>query len=443
MSTQFYAINVIDHVEGPGIKTRVPVQTISITNLDLATDLTGASVGGYTLVADDRFVAAGQTTATENGIYICATPTPYRAPDYDEGDMGQCFFTVLNGTYAGTEWQANGNGIVGTGSQNFVMKNIMSYSAGDIIYAGTNRTLEKLPAPVSNSIMIMNSDGIPTYYTSIPVENGGTGGATFTAGALILGNGTSGFNSLAPSIYKVLACDGTPDFALTNDVHLSSIQGSATTQKIINFTDNASAVNYLTLANSTTNPTIGVDGTGTDLNIVLLPKGAGQLDIKASANSQLNLWHSTFALGLRAPVLTSNLTFTFPAADGTAGQMLRTNGSGQLEFGSAGIDLTISSDPIIISSSSATAFATICYNVSAYGAGASATIYFEAVRNTNFNFIVYNVTGSTALSTTAITSSGFKTVSVTMPSVNSRIEFRVQRTAIGTSSVLYGVQMSI
>jgi hypothetical protein len=41
---------------------------------------------------------------------------------------------------------------------------------------------------------------------------------------------------------------------------------------------------------------------------------------------------------LQAPAsLASNITFTLPNADGTNGQALVTNGSGNLSFGSAGI----------------------------------------------------------------------------------------------------------
>jgi hypothetical protein len=35
---------------------------------------------------------------------------------------------------------------------------------------------------------------------------------------------------------------------------------------------------------------------------------------------------------LQEPVTASNLTFTLPAADGTSGQVIQTNGSGVLSF---------------------------------------------------------------------------------------------------------------
>ena len=72
-------------------------------------------------------------------------------------------------------------------------------------------------------------------------------------------------------------------------------------------TATSSAVNEFTIANAATgaNPTISATGGDTNIGITLTPKGSGQ-------------------------VIIDNLTF--PAADGTADQILVTNGSGVLSF---------------------------------------------------------------------------------------------------------------
>ena len=443
MAHQFYSVDITDSVSGPGIKERIPVKTIVFTNQDIATDLTGVSLSGYTLATGDRFVLGGQTTSSENGIYICETPTPYRSSDYYSGDNTHAFFTVSAGTYANTEWQATGNGLVDTGSQGFIMKNMLSYAAGDIIYAETNKTLTTLSKPPNTSFLQMNNDGIADWVETIGVANGGTGAATLTAGNLLVGNGTSAVNFLAPTSYKVLTTNNTPAFSLSNDVHLSSIQGSTTTQYIITFTDVVSATAYLAITNGTAAPTITATGSGTDVNLNLAAKGAGTFNLTSATNAQLNIYNNTNYVALKSPTLGSNLVFTLPSADGSSGQTLRTNGSGVLSFGSAGIDLTLAVDPIIVSSFTATAFSTMCYQTAAYGSGVSATLYLEVSFGSNFDFIVYNVTASSAISTTSYTTGGFKTITFTTPTSNSRIEFRVRRTAGGAQSRLYGVQMTI
>jgi hypothetical protein len=72
-------------------------------------------------------------------------------------------------------------------------------------------------------------------------------------------------------------------------------------------TATASAVNEITLANATTGnkPTFTATGDDTDIGVSIQPKGTGTVTIDA---------------------------LTFPAADGTADQVLTTNGSGVLSF---------------------------------------------------------------------------------------------------------------
>jgi len=87
---------------------------------------------------------------------------------------------------------------------------------------------------------------------------------------------------------------------------------------MIQYTDNADAVNYVSVANAATTgaPSITAVGSDTNIDLNLQPKGSGQ-------------------------VILDNLTF--PAADGVAGQVLKTNGSGSLSFANA-IDKYVSSD---------------------------------------------------------------------------------------------------
>ena len=77
--------------------------------------------------------------------------------------------------------------------------------------------------------------------------------------------------------------------------------------ELLNLTATSSAVNELTLANAATGnkPTLIASGGDTNISLAILPKGSGQ-------------------------VVIDNLTF--PAADGSANQILQTNGSGALSF---------------------------------------------------------------------------------------------------------------
>lgn len=53
-------------------------------------------------------------------------------------------------------------------------------------------------------------------------------------------------------------------------------------------------------------------------------------------SSELKLKSGNYTVGLQAPTLTSSLTFTLPDTDGSSGQVLSTDGSGNLDWQSPG-----------------------------------------------------------------------------------------------------------
>jgi hypothetical protein len=87
--------------------------------------------------------------------------------------------------------------------------------------------------------------------------------------------------------------------------------------------------------------------TAADQNITLSPGGTG--NIVATANIQLNAQNdlrfadsdSSNYVAFQAPAtVASNVTWTLPAADGSANQVLSTNASGTLSWATAGVALT-------------------------------------------------------------------------------------------------------
>jgi hypothetical protein len=84
------------------------------------------------------------------------------------------------------------------------------------------------------------------------------------------------------------------------------------TLELVKFAETASAVNEITVTNSATGnaPEIAATGDDTNIDLKLTPKGTGKLNLD----------------GIK-----------FPNADGTAGQFLKTDGSGVLSFAAAGL----------------------------------------------------------------------------------------------------------
>lgn len=456
MTTQFYGVNVTGKVSGAGIKERVPVQTISLINQDLTTNLIGTAISGYTLISGDRFILAAQTTATQNGIYVAATLS-VRAEDYESGDTSQCFVTVISGNYANTVWQATANGSVGTSTQGFSLIKYTVYSAGNIEYANSSNTRALLAPPGSTSFLQMTSSGIPSWNATVPVSNGGTGLNSITSGDLLIGNGTSALSLLTPTTYKMLVSDGTPHFTLSNNSYLTNISGATYAGNIITLTDASTgistAANYLTFNNAltTSSPTIGVSGSDTNINLTFATKGTGLYDFTSTATTAstmlLHQLNGNNYIGLKAATsIPASLTFTLPSADGSSGQFLSTNGSGVLSFANSPtniVNTSLLSEALIISNKTEQPAAYFCYVVARYGSGSTCKLYFESVVGVAFNVNINNVTTSTLISSTTISTSAFQTITFTGPTSDSRVSIGVIKNTSGTSPIIYGLQLGI
>jgi hypothetical protein len=89
-----------------GLSWKDSVRVASTANINLASP--GASIDGITMVANDRFLAKDQTTASANGIYIwngAATPATRAADMSTAAEVEQAVVTVEEGTSAGSTFR--------------------------------------------------------------------------------------------------------------------------------------------------------------------------------------------------------------------------------------------------------------------------------------------------------------------------------------------------
>lgn len=116
-------------------------------------------------------------------------------------------------------------------------------------------------------------------------------------------NGVGVTNIYAPTLQDNLLTNNN-NIAINDD---KGIVETSSLNELLYFTGVTSAVNYLQISNSATSnaPIIEAKGDDANVGITLTPKGTGQVTI-------------------------DNLTF--PAADGTAGQIVSTDGAGNLNF---------------------------------------------------------------------------------------------------------------
>jgi hypothetical protein len=144
------------------------VQTEAITTLD--TDS----------IIWQQFSGAGSFTADETTLTLSGTQFSIKSTY-----VGQTSITTL-GTIATGTWNASTIGETrgGTGQT--------TYATGDLLYSSATNTLSKLAKPASlTSFLQMTAAGVPSWTSTIPTTNGGTGLTSFTSGGLVYASSAS------------------------------------------------------------------------------------------------------------------------------------------------------------------------------------------------------------------------------------------------------------
>jgi microcystin-dependent protein len=216
----------ITYTAGTGLNES-PSYTFNIAN----TTVTAATYGSASQVPVFAVNAQGQlTTVTDTAISISssavsglaasATTDTTDANNITSGSLGT---SRLSGSYTGVT--GVGTLTAGTWNATAIAANyggtgITSYAVGDLLYADTTTTLAKLAdVAVGNALISGGVSANPSWGKiglathvdgTLPVANGGMGATSLTANNVILGNGTSAVQFVAPGASgNVLTSDGT------------------------------------------------------------------------------------------------------------------------------------------------------------------------------------------------------------------------------------------
>lgn len=140
-----------------GLGWKNPVRAMSTANIVIATP--GATIGGVTMAVNDRFALSGQTTASENGLYIFNGPAvpATRSTDADTGaELVNASFYVSEGTSADTQWTVTTDAPITIGVTSITMA----------IFATGGATNLSLGAITATNVPINSSTG--TGITTLP-----------------------------------------------------------------------------------------------------------------------------------------------------------------------------------------------------------------------------------------------------------------------------------
>ena len=156
------------------------------------------------------------------------------------------------------------------------------------------------PGRSSNEFNTVSDNAI----TTAKIQDGAITGAKIAAGTVVASDIADG-SITGAKINSTFDISGKTVTLASPKVTTALADSSG--NELLKVTATGSAINELTLANAAAsgNPTISATGGDTNIGISILPKGSGKITL-------------------------DNLIL--PAADGTADQILTTNGSGQLSF---------------------------------------------------------------------------------------------------------------
>jgi hypothetical protein len=168
--------------------------------------------------------------------------------------------------------------------------------------------------------------------------------ASLTSANILVGNGSNVATSVAVTGDVTISNAGVTAIA-TGVIVNADISASAAIagSKIVAATTSVVGAVQLSDSTSTTSSVLAATPTAVkaayDLADAALPKSGGILTGDVTLDNQLDLRfreataNGTNFVGFQAPAsIAADVTFTLPAADGTAGQVLSTNGSGTLSF---------------------------------------------------------------------------------------------------------------
>jgi hypothetical protein len=363
MDANFTNLNTDKYQEGSAIGTVTPAAG-AFTTLSASSTVSGTGFSTYlasppaiggTTASTGRFTTVTSTVATGTAPFTVASTTPVANLSIG-GNAG----TVTNGVYT-TDTGTVTNTMLAGSIANAKLTN------SSITFGSTAQALGSMVSAISG----------------VTIDNGAIGGTAAAAGTFTTLTGTTSTttpivqNSAAAAIsFKTnSATSAVTQFNISHTasaVNYLQVTGSATGSNpsitaigsdgnlglsfvtkgtfgmqftnasggnIVQYTQNGAVnatTNYLRFTNfngSGGTPVISTQGGNADIDLTLTPKGTGT--VRTSGTGVQLVGSTSGYVGLKGAAAAGSTTYQLPAADGTNGQVLATNGSAVLTWATA------------------------------------------------------------------------------------------------------------
>jgi hypothetical protein len=213
-----------------GIDSKASVRLIAVGNV-ATSGLT--AIDGVTPVAGDRILLVGQTTASQNGVYVAASGTWARAADADatgEITPGAFWFVEEGTTYGKTQWRCNNTGAITIGTTGIT---IVQFGAANTYTAGNGLTLS------GNDFNVGGGTGITVTADAVAIDTN----TVVRKVAATIGDGTATSFTVTHNLNNQDVMTQVREIA-TNQVVIVDIQNNGVNTVVIQFASAPAANSY-------------------------------------------------------------------------------------------------------------------------------------------------------------------------------------------------------